>query len=273
VKVLVTSSRVPFALDLIRKLADAGHEVYASDTYATAPGSHSRYLAGHFVTPRPRQDSAAFIDEVERIVADEGIELVLPAFEEVFYLATRHDRLPLFSPPFATLARVHDKWSFQRVCEQLGVPAPRTTLASSDDELRSAIESYPRYFARAAFSRGGVGLLTNTGPLAGAASPADTHPTPAAPWLVQEFVDGPMICTYSVVHDGKLSAHLTYRAPRQWQHSFYSFLAFGHHERLSHKDHTKLLEAWADDIAWNGEPIPGLSDADAAALREIESAR
>ena len=31
VKVLVTSSRMPFALGMVRKLADAGHEVYAAD--------------------------------------------------------------------------------------------------------------------------------------------------------------------------------------------------------------------------------------------------
>ena len=43
-RVLITSSRLPFALALIRKLAEAGHEVYASDAYAVSSGSHSRYL-------------------------------------------------------------------------------------------------------------------------------------------------------------------------------------------------------------------------------------
>ena len=49
-RILVTSSRLPFALDMIRKLAERGHDVYASDSYELAPGSHSRHLAGHFVT-------------------------------------------------------------------------------------------------------------------------------------------------------------------------------------------------------------------------------
>ena len=43
-RILLTSSRLPFALSLIRKLAEAGHEVYASDAYEVASGSHSRYL-------------------------------------------------------------------------------------------------------------------------------------------------------------------------------------------------------------------------------------
>jgi hypothetical protein len=96
VKVLVTSSRNPFALDMIRKLAEQGHTVYASD--------------------------------------------------------------------------------------------PRTLVAHDDASLREAIGQFPEYFARAAFSRGGVALLTNTGPLAGAVSVDDCHPSDDQPWLVQEFV-------------------------------------------------------------------------------------
>jgi len=44
-------------------------------------------------------------------------------------------------------------------------------------------------------------------------------PTAEQPWLVQPFVDGPMLCTYSTARDGRLTSHLCYRAPRQWAHS------------------------------------------------------
>jgi hypothetical protein len=66
-RILVTSSRTPFALDAIRKLATAGHEVWAADVYASAPGSHSRYLAGHATLPSPEGDTPAFVDAVERL--------------------------------------------------------------------------------------------------------------------------------------------------------------------------------------------------------------
>ena len=46
-RILVTSSRNPFALDMIRKLGSVGHEVYASDTYDGAMGTRSTPL----VTP------------------------------------------------------------------------------------------------------------------------------------------------------------------------------------------------------------------------------
>jgi predicted ATP-grasp superfamily ATP-dependent carboligase len=223
VRILVTSSRLPFALDMIRKLAERDHELYASDSYELAPGSHSRYLVGHFVTASPSAETERFVDDVERVVRENEIDMLLPAFEEAFYLSTRHRALSeitnLYTAPFQTLALVHDKGSFQKLCERLGLPTPVTVVATSDSELRAAIERFPRYFGRAAFSRGGVSLLTNTGPLAGHLSVDACHPRPDSPWLVQEFVDGPMHCTYSTLHEGRVTAHCAYRAPRQWEHS------------------------------------------------------
>ncbi len=222
-RILVTSARMPFALDMIRKLDTRGHDVYASDADGVAPGSHSRYLAGHFVTASPKNETERFLDDIERIVTENEIEAVIPAFEEAFFLATRLDRLSklttLYTAPFRTLARLHDKAVFQRLATDLELPIPETVIARSDDELREAIGRFPRFFARAAFSRGGVALLTNTGPLAGQLSVDDVHPTERSPWLVQEFVDGPMLCTYSTLHAGRPTLHCTYRAPRQWEHS------------------------------------------------------
>jgi len=222
-KILVTSSRMPFALDMIRKLAERGHDVWASDSYEAAPGSHSRYLEGHFVTASPSAETEEFIDGVEAAVREHSIELVVPVFEEAFYLATQHPRLSavtnLYVAPFAVLARLHDKDTFQKLVKRLGLATPQTVVARNDAELREAIDRFPRYFARAAFSRAGVSLLTNTGPLAGHLSVDEVDPTEASPWLVQEFVDGPMRCTYTTLHRGRATAHVEYRAPRQWEHS------------------------------------------------------
>jgi hypothetical protein len=251
-RVLITSSRMPFALDAIRKLGERGHEVYASDSYEASPGNHSHYLAGHFVTASPSGDPAGFAADVERIAVENEIEVVLPMFEEVFYLAAQHERLSavtkLYAPPFRTLAQVHDKGTFQELCDQLEIRTPRTVLAHSQEELTDAIGRFPAYFARAAFSRGGIGLLTNTGPLAGHLQPGDCHPTEANPWLVQEFVDGPMQCTYSAIHQGKVASHMSYRAPRQWEHSTgIQFLS------VDAKSTLPIVERLGTDLEWDGQ--------------------
>ncbi|HEY6637836.1 MAG TPA: hypothetical protein VIZ61_09165 [Solirubrobacterales bacterium] len=251
-RVLVTSSRMPFALDAIRKLGERGHEVYASDSYENSPGNHSRYLSGHFVTASPALDPEGFAADIERIAGENEIELVLPMSEEVFYLAAQHERLSavtrLYAPPFRTLAQVHDKGTFQELCDRLEIRTPHTVLAHSRAELEEAIGRFPAYFARAAFSRGGVGLCTNTGPLAGHLPPSDCHPTEANPWLVQEFVDGPMHCTYSALHEGKVASHMSYRAPRQWEHSTgIQFLS------VDPEDTLPTVERLGSDLSWNGQ--------------------
>ena len=251
-RVLITSSRMPFALDAIRKLGSQGHEVFATDSYRASPGSHSHYLTGHFVTASPSGDPERFATDVARIAEENSIELILPMFEEVFYLAAQHELISavsrLYAPPFRTLAQVHDKGTFQELCDRLEIRTPRTVLAHTRDELREATERFPRFFARAAFSRGGVGLFTNTGPLAGHLSLDDCHPTEANPWLVQEFVDGPMHCTYSALHGGRVASHMSYRAPRQWEHSTgIQFLS------VEAGDTLPTVERLGSELGWEGQ--------------------
>ena len=251
-RVLVTSSRMPFALGMVRKLAAAGHDVYAADDYALSPGSHSKYLEGHFVYPSPRKATGAFVDELERIIQTNEIEVVVPAFEEAFYISTRLDRLAatatIFTAPFASLARLHDKVAFQRLVTSLGLPVPETVVATSEAELAEAVGRFDRYFARAAFSRGGVTLLSNTGPLAGSMQIGDCHPTAQSPWLVQAFVDGETVCTYSTVHGGRVSSHLMYRIPRQWHHS--TGIEF---ESVDGSESLRLIEPVVAELGYNGQ--------------------
>src|SRR5450755_2657853 len=109
-KVLITSSRMPFALGMVRKLAAEGREIYAADDHMLSPGNHSKYLAGHFVYPAPRSDTAGFLAELERIVREHEIDVIVPVFEEVFCLSSQIERLrqstQVFASPFTTLARL-----------------------------------------------------------------------------------------------------------------------------------------------------------------------
>jgi len=267
-KILVTTSRTPFGLDLIRKLGEAGHEVDAADSYAAAPGSHSKFVAQHHVTPSAQDDAEGFVGAVAKICADRGIELIVPTFEEVFYLSALRDRLgdvALFAAAFTALARLHDKATFQRLAQDLGLPIPATVVARDADELHAAIERFPSYFARAAFSRGGVSLLTNTGPLAGKVQVEDVTPSHREPWLVQEFVDGPMLCSYSTVHGGKVTAHMTYRAPRQWQHS--TGIQF---ESIDSQPSLEIVKRIVEDLDYTGQISFDFVDSPDRGLQLIE---
>ena len=217
VNVLVTTSRMPFAVDEIHKLGEAGNVVTATDTFAAAPGSHSRMATRHVETPSPTQDTAGFIEAIAGIIDEFDIQWLVPAFEEVFYLAAHRDRLEgkaeLFFPDFATLAKVHDKVSFSQLCRDVGLPVAESITVTSDAELVEALAHWEHWFARAAFGRGGLDIITNTGPLADETSPSDIHPTPDDPWLVQEYLHGVDRCSWSVVHHGEIALHSTYEHP------------------------------------------------------------
>lgn len=220
---LVTTSRLPFALEEIRKLGRVGHHVYASDTFRSAPGLHSKHVEKGFVTASPTYRPERFHGDIERIVREHPIERILPAFEEVFCLARHRERLErhaeLFAPDFETLVRLHDKAALIALGRDLGLRVPETVVARSRDELAAATKQLPRYFARPAFSRGGVTLYTNAGPLAGAVPLEECAPTEENPFVVQPFVEGRDICTFAIAHHGRLAAHSTYVHPRMIEHS------------------------------------------------------
>ncbi|MAI79157.1 MAG: ATP-grasp domain-containing protein [Deltaproteobacteria bacterium] len=222
-KILLTSVRLPHALGVIRALGRAGHEVYATDTFRTSPGLNSKYVKQAFITESPVFETLRFIEQLEEIIKEHKIDMLLPCFEEVFYIAKHRDQLAALTdvrcPSFESLAKLHNKESFADLTRDLSLPIAETRTVTSDDQLREAIEVFPEYFGRAAFSRGGVELFTNTGPLAGKISIDEVHPTPDSPWVVQEFVHGEDLCSFSFAHEGEIVAHSTYRHPLTIEHA------------------------------------------------------
>ena len=220
--VLVTSSRMPFALDEVRKIGRRGHRVYTVDSLGSAPGSHSRYTAEAFITAAPRDDPARFVEQLRRIVESRAIDLVVPCFEEVFWISRHLGELggvEVFASDAETLDRLHDKSRFAALARSLGLRVPETVLVRSIDELDHAITRFPQFLAQPAFSRGGVDMLTNVGPLAAVRKRSECRPTELAPWIVQEFVHGSDLCTFSVVRHGKVRAHVAYVHPRTIEHT------------------------------------------------------
>ncbi|UJR84907.1 hypothetical protein [Sandaracinus amylolyticus] len=249
-KVLVTSSRFPHALCEIRHFGEQGHTVYAADTFGSAPGSHSRYVAESFVTASPTFETVQYVDDVAEIVRSRGIDLVVPAFEEALYLAEHRARVPapIFCPSLETLARLHDKHRFVELSRSLGLPVPRTIVVRSPRELRRAIAELPEYIARAAYSRGGVTLLTNAGPLAGRVPIDACHPTPLQPWIVQEFVHGTDVCSFSVAQHGRIVAHCTYEHPKTIEHA--GGILF---ESIDEPESLVLARRYAEALKYHGQ--------------------
>ncbi|AEF41372.1 ATP-grasp domain-containing protein [Hoyosella subflava] len=222
-KVLVSAVRMPFSLAVIRCVGEAGHEVVATDSIPYAPGMHSHYVIADEVTVAPRDEPLRYIEEIKKIYEKHKIDLHVPTFEESFYLSRHKDELekqvPVFVADFEPLRTLHSKQAFIELCERIGVKAPKTIIARDQDELREAAAEISEYCARPSFSRGALQLLTNTGPRAGNLLIDDCEPTAENPWLVQEYIEGEDLCSYSVAKNGKVGAHLTYEIPIKLDHA------------------------------------------------------
>jgi predicted ATP-grasp superfamily ATP-dependent carboligase len=210
--VLVTCGRFYPSIALVRALHAAGARVDVADPYKLAPALHSHAVYWMHVIAAPAREPLRFIAEVAAIVRERDIDLVVPAFEEGYYLARYRDLIPapIFVPSFDAVERLHDKAHFQDVCRELGLRAPRTIAAASQPALRDAIAEFDQYVARPAFSRGGEAYLTNHGPRTGETTVDRCQPTTSNPWLVQEYIEGKDACSFSVVRDGKVVVHCSY---------------------------------------------------------------
>ena len=237
-KVLVTAGRFDPATAIVRGFHKAGINVHAADSYKMAPALHSHSTTGH-VVPSPSQEPVRFTESVATIVGEEKIDLVVPSFEEGFYLSRYRDLIPapLFAPPFATIKRLHNKANFTQLCSTLNLPIPQTITVTDCEELRKATAQFDEFVARPAYSRGGLNYLTNHGPRAGEKSIDDCDPSPENPWLVQEYIEGRDACSFSVVRNGKIVLHCVYEpsiaAVGGWSLQFTSITDFGTFERAS----------------------------------------
>lgn len=210
--VLVTGARAPVALHLARLLHGAGRRVILADSPARPIAAASTACAAYHRLPPPRFAADSYAGAVASLVRTEGVELVIPTCEEVFYLGRlwRDRAMParLLAPDMAMLARVHDKHAFIRLAQGLGLDVPETTLLQSDADLASVRGHSHELVFKPVWSRFARDVLLRPSP----AELNGIHPSPAAPWVAQRFVAGDEISAYALAIEGKLKALAFYRS-------------------------------------------------------------
>lgn len=208
-RVLITSGRSPVTLDLARQLHGAGHQVYVAETMRVHVCRFSNSVTKSFHVPSPRLDSEGFISKLVEIANNEKIDLIIPIYEEILYLARDAHRFPkhctLFAPSFELLDQVHNKWLFNQKLIEFGMNAPATFLIRNEEDLKK-LDRSKTYALKACYSRAALSLKK--------IKPNDPLPSikiqPNNPWIAQEWLVGDGYCTYSVCQHGKVLAHGAY---------------------------------------------------------------
>ena len=205
--VLLTLGRLPKALDLARGFARVGCRVLVADPFRRHLAGASRHVARSIQVPPPRSGKAAYLAALDTVVADEGVDLVVPVSEETMHVAHLRDRLAgrarLFTMPPDHVLAMHDKAGFIRQGQACGVPVPDThalgtaaarTMAAARDVVVKPVS---------ACSGRGVRILRRGAALPGA--------DPADPAVVQAFLPGRVHSSCTIADAGRTLATVIYR--------------------------------------------------------------
>jgi hypothetical protein len=222
--VLLTGARSFPALCLARIFKHAGYSVYLADSLDYYVTSYSSSVDGSFHVPSPRLDGTdAYIDALKKIVMEKEIDLLVPTWEEVIYISIRRDSFPssctVFCDDFDKIDSLHNKWRFAQTLKDLGFGGPETVIYKEADDLKKLPHS-KYYSIKRCYSRGSQGLQK----VKHNKLPKKIKHSDKNPWIAQEWVEGDRFSTYSIAHEGKLKAHLTY--PVRFTVDGYSCLTF-----------------------------------------------
>lgn len=208
-KILITAGRSPITLDLARQLNAAGHEIYITETSRFHLCSFSNAVKKNFIIPSPRFEPKNFLDALTKIVKDEKIDMLIPAWEEVLNISMNLDLFPpecdVFCSPFKLLHTLHNKWLFMQRLSALGLPTPETQLVEKLADLET-LDFGTSYVLKPCYSRASQKIRK--------VNPNDPLPIidieSHNPWVAQEWLEGNKYCTYSVCHNGEVNAHGIY---------------------------------------------------------------
>jgi predicted ATP-grasp superfamily ATP-dependent carboligase len=204
VKVLVTDAEYKLTLGAIRSLGRRGVHVVAAAATRRAEGFRSRYCA-ETVVYRPQGHEAGFVSDVAAIVADRGIDVVLPIGYDTTTVLARNRaalpasaRIPLASPDVVAVAA--SKRLTLELARRIDVPTPVTY------DTPDAVEEFP-VVVKSALGSGAVRYANDATELAGAVGPDS---------IVQEYVPGEGRGFFALLDEGDPRAVFMHRRVREY---------------------------------------------------------
>ena len=231
--ILLTGGRAPATLHLARLFAKARHNVYVAESMKHHISKFSKAVIKNFHVPNPRQNTDKYIQALVSIVRSEHIDILIPTCEEIFYIAKNADLLNEYCTVFADnhskLMTLHNKWEFISSVKSSEIHTPLTWIVYSQDELKGKLTLMPKdtqkFILKPVYSRfsSKAKIISKTD-----LNIQDIDISQNNPWIIQEFINGQQLCTYSIVKNGRIFAHTAY--PTKFTAGMGSSINFEHKE-------------------------------------------
>ena len=152
----------------------------------------------------PAVDAAAYLHDLARVVAEEGVSLVVPVSEEAMHVAFLRPLLPdgvrLLAMPPELVLRLHDKHGFALAAAATGLAVPET-FALEDPAARDLADAAD-VIVKPTHSCSGRGVRR---------IPRGTPLPPPEPAVVQRLVLGEEHSSCTLAHSGRVQGTAVYR--------------------------------------------------------------
>ena len=205
--VLLTLGRLPKALDLARGLHARGCRVLVAEPFRYHVCRMSRAIARSWQVTAPNQDPERYLAEMARIIESESVDIVVPISEEALHalrLAGRvNPSVRFYSAPAELIARLHDKWTFNQLAKDIGLPVPES--APIEDPAAAALAATTDCITKPRDGCSGIGF--RRWPRGDALRTAGLPPGT----LVQRRVDGEHLSSFSIARAGRVIGTVVYR--------------------------------------------------------------
>ena len=205
--ILLTGGRASAALHLARIFQRAGYTVFMAECRRGHLSQPSRAVRKNFFVPPSRQQPQAFIQSLINIVSENKVDLLIPTSEEIFHVTQGCDQIPctIFAEPLNKLDALLNKWRFIVSANEFELRTPETMLLTNQDDLLQAFAQWRELVLKPVYSSPAARtMVLPTMRQALFSMVFDLH------WIAQEHIQGQHYCTFSICHNGAITAHTTY---------------------------------------------------------------
>jgi predicted ATP-grasp superfamily ATP-dependent carboligase len=250
-RVLLSEGSSTSAREAITALGLAGHMVEVCDPSPWCLGRYSRFVKKFHRCPPLRDDPAGYLAFVEKLLASNRFDVLLPTHEQGFLFARVAERLQGYAglalPAFESYRAAHSKAGFSRLLSSLRLPQPATRIVTSESAVRGSVRFPAVIKTSVGTASRGVFIVREADDLDQAAKELAAGDAFPGEVLVQEFVAGTVEKAQSVFCRGRL---LGFHAYRQVAPGISGGEAIK--ESVSRPNIRTMLEAIGEKLAWHG---------------------
>lgn len=206
--ILITGSRAPATLFLIRKLSKAGYRIFTAESCDYFLSKYSAFVVKNYKITAPNTDFEQFIQDIIKIIQKENIDLIIPTCEEIFHISKGKDILERYCPVFCDdnnkLIELHNKWAFYNKIQKsdYDIKLPQSWYVESLDDIKKVVKDNKKYILKPIFSRFATKVAV-----------IDKLPKQLKEnrYILQEFIEGEQFCSYSIIKNNNLCLHSDYK--------------------------------------------------------------